>query len=204
MLEPEYKSLSLLAVAAFIAAAIGSASFLHAPLIVVAAAALLVAMIALRTTRKYQMSGHRLALLATAIAVASIVLSPLWHDYLYRSETLLGHVRIELDTTLKANGLDRYNGKRVCLKGYSLYYGGDTETNMFPLSPDGNFRKPETAVTVVLPKSWKFQIDPIAVSGILRVDPAAPESVQRYTLEAVKISNAKTSYLLAPRMPGGC
>ncbi len=165
--------------------------------------ALFTALTALQATRKYQLIGGKLAKLAAAVAVGSILTSPAWHFHLYRSETLAGHIRTKLVTS-KTTNLDSYDGKSICLKGYSLYFGGDAKPDTFLLSPDGNFRKPETAITVEIPQSWQQQRDPIAVSGVLRVDRNATDPSRRYTLSAVKITNARNSHFLAPRFAGEC
>lgn len=203
MTIPQHKPICLIAVASIFAALLSTSAFVFAPLIVVAIFTIPMSLLAVRTIRKYELSGRNLSMVAMAVATLSAAGSPAWHGYLSVSETLPGYARVRFDPE-DTGALDSLDGKKVCVKGYSLYFGGDPEVRSFLLSPDGNYRKETAAITVVLSGSWRHEYDPIAVSGILRVDPSSTVPRKRYTLSAVKVSTAKTSDKLAARSSEGC
>lgn len=201
MSKPEYKPISLLAVSAVITALVGTSSFLFAPFVVIPAIALLTSLVSIRAIRKYELAGSRSAVFAAAISVACVVFSPTWYFYLYHSEALTGHTRVEFNPTTDRE-FDQYNGQPVCVKGYSLRFRTGRKTIL--LSADGDFSKPGTMITVVVPEGWQHTYDALAVSGVLHVNLDAADPTDRYTISAAKISSANTSYLLLPRVPGDC
>ena len=202
MTTARYKPISRLAVGSLVTAFIGTMAFVFAPLVAAAAFAIPMGVLAFRAARKYELGGRNLALVATAIATLCVLLAPVWHRYLYASETLPGYARVPLDLE-DTSTLDSLDGKRLCVKGYSFYFGGDPEVRSFLLSPDGNNCKKDAAITVLVPSSWHQEYDPIAVSGVLRVDTSVADPRKRYTLSAVKVSTATTSDKLSPRSTQG-
>lgn len=204
MLETQFRPVASLAVAGCISAAIGSMSFHFQPFVAFSVAGCVLGCTARRSIQRYQLSGRSLAFLAIVVSAISMLFSPLWHDYRYRSETLPNHSRIAFEIGDDGKLLDAYDRKRVCIKGYCLYDTSDELHNDFALSPDGNVRKPESAIRVIAPSGWHCSMCPIAVSGILSVDHSATDHASRYTLTATKICEANTPYRLGSPFPGGC
>jgi hypothetical protein len=115
---------------------------------------------------------------------------------------------VTLPTANESHYLDRYDQKKVCIKGYALYFDGQFDGNAiaaeFLLSPDGDRRNPDMAITINVADGWRYGSDAIAVSGILHVHPDADKPADRYTLSAAKIIRSKTHYDLKQRAPGDC
>ncbi len=200
MCERRYKPLSSLAVASFVAALFGGFSFWLAPLVIIAGLALIAALQAIQSIRRYELAGASLASIAITMSASCAVFAPTWHWYRFTSESLPGYTRVSFGA-VPINGLDVHDGKPICLKGYSVSYGGES-TGRFLLSPDGDFEKPEATISIMYPSGWQRHRDAMAVSGVLHVDPAAEEQHERYTLSAVSIERASSSFQLLPRVPG--
>ena len=207
MNEMEYKRVSPLSVVALVTSVGAVASFLAPPILFCAIASMVFAALSLQTIRRYDLSGIKFAIASICIAGSTLISAPLWHSYLFRSESLPGHIRIDFAVAKisQDTALDQFANKPICLKGYVLAPSRILPMRTFQLSPNGDDTKPENTITVTLPSEWEYQYAPVAVSGILTVNQYAKDPVHRYVLAAEAIHCSNTSYHLAPRAPGrGC
>lgn len=202
-MEP-FKPLSLLAVVSLIASIAGAFSFLYAPLVVLSFGAAGLAIAALAGIRRYEQSGRSLSRTSIQLSLCCMIGSPTWHLYRYQSETLPNHLRVDFEAAVVNQGLDQFVGKNICIKGYVLTNTFEAEIEQLLLSPDGNPRKPENAVLVTVSRSGAPELDPSAVSGILRVDKTHADGKRRYVLEASKVCTANSSHMLAAPVERGC
>ena len=205
MTDTEYKPVSTLAIVAMLLAVTGSLAFVSVAFIAAAVLSFPVAVTANRAIAKYAFSGRQFVIIGIALSTLTLPLAPAWHIYQYQSEALAGHSRLDFAALIgkPENNLDKYDSKRICLKGYALP-SQNTQVQTFLLSADGNYKTPERAITVKVPEGWNYDYNPISVSGILIVNPNADSSTDRYTFAASAIQRVKTSYELAPRVPGDC
>lgn len=205
----EYKPVSVQSVVALVTSVIAVAAYFASPLLVCAIASMAIAASSIRNSRRYNLSGINLAVASLCIAGSTLVLAPAWHSYLFHSETLLfrsealpGHLRVDFAAAKigQSVALDEYANKAICLKGYVLASSHIAPMRTFRLSPDGNDLKSEIAITVTCPFEWDCQYAPVAVSGILTVNPHAKDPSRRYVLAAVAVHRSKTLRGLAPRV----
>jgi hypothetical protein len=207
MNDMEYKPVSVLSVVALLTSVVAVAAFLATPILVCAIASMAIAASSIRSIRRYNLSGIRLAVTSFCIAGSTLILAPAWHSYLFSSESLPGHLRVDFSAAKisQSTALDEYANKAICLKGYVLAPSRIVPMHTFQLSPDGNNTKSEITITVTCPFEWEYEYAPVAVSGILTVNPHAKDPAQRYVLAAGAIHRSNTSHGLVPRVPGrGC
>jgi hypothetical protein len=206
MSDTEYKSVSIPSVVALVTSVVGVTSFLVLAMLVFATASIFVAVSSIWKIRRYNLSGVNLAVISLYISGGTLVLAPAWHYYLFNSESLPGHIRVDFAAANvgQSTALDAYANKPICLKGY-LLAPSQIPSGKFQLSPDGDYRNAENTVTVMLPFKREHFYFPVAVSGILIVNPNAKETSQRYILTAEAMHRSRTSHGLVPRVPGpGC
>lgn len=205
MSDIEYKRVSGLSVVALVSSIVAVAAFMVPVLLVFAIAALLIAAVSIRNIHRHTLSGLTLNVASICLAGPTLLLAPVWHFYLFRSESLPGHIRVDFAGAKidKTTSLDDYANKAICLKGYVLPTTENVLKGAFHLSPDGDDTKPGNSIRVKLPSQWEYQYAPVAVSGVLTVNPHATDPAQRYVLAAKAIHLSSTSYNLVPRVPGG-
>lgn len=207
MNDIEYKRVSGLSVVALVSSVVAVGAFMVPVLLVFAIATLVMAAVSIRNIRRYSLSGLTLSVASIGLAGPTLLLAPAWHFYLFRSESLPGHIRVDFAAAKidKTTALDDYANKAICLKGYVLPTTKQVVMGAFHLSPDGDDTKPGNSIRVKLPSQWEYQYAPVAVSGVLTVNPHATDPAQRYVLAAKAIHLSNTSYNLVPRAPGsGC
>ena len=207
MNDMEYKPVSVQSVVAFLTSVFAVASFLALPVLVCAIASMAVAGSSIRSIRRYNLSGIKLTITSICISAATLILAPAWHSYLFTSESLHGYLRVDFSAAKisQSTALDEYSNKRICLKGYLVPPSRIVPMRTFQLSPDGDYASVEKTITVTFPSEWEYQYDPVAVSGILIVDPTAKDPAKRYMISADEIHRSNTSRDLASRIPGrGC
>lgn len=206
MSDPEFKPVSTLAVSSMAFSVIGCVAFLALPFLAFAVVALALSMAAEFRIGKYHLTGRRMVAVSVCLSVAALTLAPGWHLYLYRLESPLDYQRVDFaaPTLLKSKGLDEFNNKTICLKGYALAPKQLTPLREFRFSPDGDREAPENSIKVVLPYEWDYQYDAIAVSGTLKVNPFASNPGDRYIVTAVVVRKSITEYGLARRVSHGC
>lgn len=160
--------------------------------------------------RKYEQRGLWLARFGIAVSLTfALAVTPSWHIYQYKSEALPEHERLNFkDLTLEEDGLSRFVGRHICLKGYA-YRTHRNKVHNFILSPGGSVRKTETLVFVILPsgETWNWTDRPIAVSGILTLNPrfASDPTTVRFVLKQSCVRESRTGFGLAFRDPwDGC
>jgi len=160
--------------------------------------------VALKSIRRYELSGQKLARLGICLSLIFGILTPIWYQIQFCSETLPGYQRVNFAAIMQ----DRENteqklaglvGEHICLKGYALprrelqldEFQMDYERHgsSFGWKPD-----PEKTLMVQLPegKSWKWHYDPIAVSGTLvrNLDAESNFDVPRFKLVQSAVSKA--------------
>ncbi|MFH1302891.1 MAG: hypothetical protein ABIK07_17655, partial [Planctomycetota bacterium] len=158
----------------------------------------------LKSIRRYELSGQKLARLGICLSLIFGILTPIWYQIQFCSETLPGYQRVNFAAIMQ----DRENteqklaglvGEHICLKGYALprrelqldEFQMDYERHgsSFGWKPD-----PEKTLMVQLPegKSWKWHYDPIAVSGTLvrNLDAESNFDVPRFKLVQSAVSKA--------------
>lgn len=206
MSDPEFKPVSTLAIGSITFSVIGCVAFLALPFLALAIVALALSMAAEFTMRKYLLSGRRMVAVSVWLSLAVLTLAPGWHLYLYRLESPLDYQRVDFSapTLLKSKGLDQFENRTICLKGYALAPNRMTPLREFRFSPDGNRQAPENSIKIVLPFEWDYQFDAIAVSGTLKVNPFASSPGDRYIVTAVVIRKSNTGYGLAHPISHGC
>lgn len=140
---------------------------------------------ALKSIRRYELSGQKLAKVGICLSLIFGILAPVWYEIQFRSETLPGYQRINFATIMQdrqhsQQKLAALVGEHVCLKGYALPRR-EIQLNEFQMGyerPDASFGwkpDPEKTLMVQLPdgKSWKWHYEPIAISGTLVRNPDA-------------------------------
>jgi hypothetical protein len=189
MCKPGYNSVSKLAVTSVVLSVIAIFGYVALPFSLFAIMALPVAIVARSATHRHRLRGRRLALASIALSVLALVTSPLWYIHQYNSESLPSHDRVafaSIDDGI-GTGLDRYEGRRICIKGYAIRRDPRHRQATIYMSPDGSRLRPEAIISVQLPFGWQHADHAIAVSGILTVNRQASEYVLRYTLDATDI-----------------
>ncbi len=194
MNEFEYRPFSIWSVVALVISIGAIASFVAWPFLAFTLASMAIAAISIRNIRRYSLSGTPFAVAGIIIAGSTLIFAPMWHTYLFRSEALPGHIRIDFAAIQisQTNRLDQYANQEICFKGYMLAPMRIGPTRTFCLSPDGDDTKPENSITVELPSDWDYQYSPVAVSGILTVNPSAKDPAHRYVLNAKAVCTSNT------------
>jgi hypothetical protein len=96
---------------------------------------------------------------------------------------------------------DQYEGRYICIKGYTFHLGYTEPLSRIYISPHGSRRTIRAFVTVELPSGWSHARHAIAVSGTLAVNNHPTANETRYTLYATDIRPANTAVGLSPRAP---
>ncbi len=173
------------------------------PLFALSIPALTFAMLFLITIRHQKDRRRWPALLGVILSVAALSIAPFWYIHLYDLETAPEHERVEFANIGSGAGLDSYNGRRICLKGYAISNNPYEPTATIFISPDGDRCSLTTIVSVRLPFLWQHTELPVAVSGVLIV--SHQEHYPRYTIEAIDVRPANTQIGLLERVPSfGC
>jgi hypothetical protein len=183
------------------------AAYFASPFLVCAIASMALAASSVRNIRRYNLSGIKLAVASFWIAGSTLILAPAWHSFLFRSESPPGHLRVDFAAAQisRSTALDEYANKAICLKGYVLAPSRIVPMRTFHLSPDGDDTESGIVITVTCPFEWDYHYAPVAVSGVLTVNPHAKDPAQRYVLAAGAIHRSHTPHGLVPRAPGrGC
>jgi len=160
--------------------------------------------VALKSIRRYELSGRNLAKVGICLSLIFGILAPVWYEIQFRSETLPGYQRINFAALMQDSKHSRQKltalvGEHVCLKGYALprrelqlnefQMGYERPGSSFGWEPD-----PEKTLMVQLPdgKSWKWHYEPIAVSGTLVRNPNAEShsDAPRFKLVQSEVSKA--------------
>ena len=142
-----YQSVSRAAVASLVIAVFGLLSFLFVALLPVPVVALLLAISALLSIRKYpdELLGKPLALSGLAISGITLALAPAYHAYVYATEVPPGYERIAFSTLTSPTGAPdlpppqalELDGRQVFVKGYIHPTSMDTpRAKKFVLVPD--------------------------------------------------------------------
>jgi hypothetical protein len=206
MNDIDFKPLSISSVVALVISLVAVVSFFTLPMLGCAIASMVIAVSSIRSIRRYHLSGAKLAVASICISGSTLILAPDWHAYLFNSESLPGYLRVNFAAAEigQSTALDEYANKAICLKGY-VRPSSRVVMRTLHLSPNGDNTNPENGITVTLPFDWEFQRDPMAISGVLTVNPQAKDPTQRYVLSAKAIHRSSTSYGLVPRVRGrGC
>ena len=203
--DTDYHPVSATSVWSFLLAFISPLGFVSASWVIVAVASLILGVAGLRTVRRYELRGRNFAVIAMCLSVPTCLLAPCWHYSRYHSESLPGYTRLLLETK-SPEKLDRFDGQPVCFKGYAIFTGRDLLQKSVVLSPNGDRRKIDTAITVEFDQGWNYQSGAIAASGTLKVNRDEKEPRKRYTLNAIKIVPVTNYYQLTywSRVSEGC
>lgn len=207
MNDPSYRSISVLVPIAIISCIVALGAFWAVSFVSFAAVSVLIGAWSLRDIRRYQLGGFRLASASLCVAAAILVLASARHVHLYVAESLPGHIRVDFAALEigQTTRLDKFADKPICLKGYVLAPSHLEPTLTLCLSPEGDRSQREKAITVSLPFEWRYQHDPVVVSGILKVNPDSKDPTRRYVLEGKMITRCNTKHGLARRVSGfGC
>lgn len=210
MTDPEYSPMSSLAIVSALLGFSGLLGLTAPEFALLALPGIATGIAAGFGIRKYRLSGDRFASAGIALSLIFAILTPVWHVTRFNSEALPEHERIDFSSLDIANdqNLEQLVGKRVCLKGYAIP-NEMIAMSTFLLSPDGSTRKAEKAVIVELPAgiTWKWQYEPIAVSGsLVRASTVNPDpKIPKYVFRASSVRTSKTRFDLAQRAPwNGC
>lgn len=206
MSELKYRPLSVQSVVAFFTSVVSVAAFLFSPIIVFAIASIIIAVASIWSISRYDLSGIKIAVAGIYIAGSTLICAPAWHYYLFTSESLPDHIRVDFAGAKigQSTALDAYANKAICIKGYVLPPSRVASMRTIHLSPDGDMTKPDCTITVRLPSEWEYQYAPISVSGVLTVIQDAKDPVQRYVLVAKAIHHVNTSHGIVRRVEHGC
>jgi len=158
--------------------------------------------VALRSIRKYELSGRGIAVFGMAVSLFFMVITPVWHAAWFCSESPKGYTRVDFLSLTKENqrGFESFVGENICLKGYP--YPAPSAVAEFVFSSNGMTKTFDNMIIVQLPvgETWRWQSEaPLAVSGTLVVNPAAAaDPVQpRFRLTNSKIRPSCTRFQLA-------
>lgn len=126
--HPEvYQAVSRAAVAAVVLGLLGLTAFFTPFLVPLSIVGLAFAVIAFRALRKYpgELVGKPIAAVGAFLCVASIVLAPTWHAYVYATEVPEGYVRVNFSTLMSdTKGPDRPTQAALDLDGESVFIAG--------------------------------------------------------------------------------
>ena len=214
MNNPTYSPVSSLAVVSALLGFTAVLGLLEPEFALIAVPGLGTAIAAVAAIRKYELRGRAFARIGCTLSIAVAVLTPIWHAAHFNSEALPGHERLDYASlaSSKTQGLDRFVGKKVCLKGYGLSPNGLPlhKLTEFTLSPNGNSRKTDATVIVKLlaGDSWDWQFDAVAVSGTLVRNPDASTDQKSVLclLQEGSVRPSKTRFCVVSRAAddGGC
>jgi hypothetical protein len=164
---------------------------------------------ALRSIRKYELRGRRLALFGIVISVSFLSATPIWHAASFNSESSSGFTRLDFASLTKDNqsGFRSFVGQTICLKGYA--YPAVSAVNVFVFTPDGATGLRDNMILIQLPagETRRWQPEALAASGTLAVNPAAADDPlqPRYILTNSAIRQSRTRFQLANLTnSGGC
>ncbi len=172
-----YRSISIWAVASLILGGMTVAGFLIPALTSLALPSVATAMVALWSIHHYELGGRRIAILGIALSVMLAVVIPTWHIERFRAEAPAGTVRLDFSevASTKNNvvGLEKYEGQRVCLKGYVFPTDRQIGITSFLMSSNGVFGSESGMIGVLLasPQTWTWSYGGQAVTGTLVPNP---------------------------------
>lgn len=203
MNEPDYAPYSSLAIFALALGVLAAPGLLVPSIAVLAVPGLVMGCLALRTIRRYELRGARVAIAGITLSLAFGTAAPLcqWarvraERALFDSESEAGYERLNFARLArdpgfdlfaamtqssysgKSQSLEDFVGRRICLKGYPAFdvYHGPSLVDRFTFSPDGRSGGVHRTVAVQLETASEMQslfVHPLAVSGILVRNPQA-------------------------------
>ncbi|KAA0135278.1 DUF4190 domain-containing protein [Gimesia chilikensis] len=177
---------------------------------------------ALKSIRRYELSGHQLARRGIQLSLLFGVLAPVWHltwyEIRFHSEALPGYTRIDFAAVTKNRThsekmWESLLGQPICLKGFAeprrggLLQSFRMTSQRQPFS-FGSQSDPREMIMVQLPEEtrWEWCYEPIAVSGTLVRNPDAEDDpdAPRFLLKQSTVLPALTSdHFQGPFAGGG-